>query len=158
MKGSFVFNRASGKDLTSDIVEKLEKSANSCKQRLLDHRDLNPFLNYYKRRREYVGILSVYPSPPLHPSSLYFIFLRATGRWSGGKERRQKRFIHALGASIPVFIFIVEQCHKSLKWLIVFLNKAWFGNTFQKFKVKQQTFILHFPGITSVSSITMRDY
>jgi hypothetical protein len=45
-----------------------------------------------------------------------------------------------------------------LKWLIVFLNEARFGNTFQKLKVKQQTFILHSPGITSVSSIPMRDY
>jgi hypothetical protein len=63
MEGSFVFNRASGKDLTSDIVEKLEKSTNRGKHRLLDHRDLTPFYKTISKDGECSATASVsYPA------------------------------------------------------------------------------------------------
>ncbi len=60
MEGSFAFNRASGKDLTSDIVEKLEKSANRGKHRLLDHRDLTPFYKTILKDGESMSVLYLY--------------------------------------------------------------------------------------------------
>ena len=160
MEGSFVFNRASGKDLTSDIVEKLEKSANRGKHRLLDHRDLTPFYKTISKDGESMSVLYLCVSFTFtHPRRILFFFTGG-GTVKRGKRTSAKKDLSMVQARCKhtCFISIVEQCHKSLKWLIVFLNEARFGNTFQKLKVKQQTFILHSPGITSVSSIPMRDY
>jgi hypothetical protein len=83
MEGSFVFNRASGKDLTSDIVEKLEKSTNRGKHRLLDHRDLTSFYQTVSKDGESMSVLYLCVSFT-HPRRILFFY-------RGGKERRQKK-------------------------------------------------------------------
>jgi len=85
MEGSFVFNRASGKDLTSDIVEKLEKSTNRGKHRLLDHRDLTPFYKIISKDGESMSVLYLCVSFTItHPRRILFFL-------PGGTVKRGKR-------------------------------------------------------------------
>ncbi len=98
MEGSFVFNRASGKDLTSDIVEKLEKSTNRGKHRLLDHRDLTPFNKTISKDGESMSVLYLCVSFTItHPRRILFFFLPGGTVKRGKRTSAKKRFKH--GAS-----------------------------------------------------------
>jgi hypothetical protein len=91
MEGSFVFNRASGKDLTSDIVEKLEKSTNRSKHRLLDHRDLTPFYKTISKDGESMSVLYLCVSFTFtHPRRILF-FLPGGGTVKRGKRTSAKK-------------------------------------------------------------------
>lgn len=97
MEGSFVFNRASGKDLTSDIVEKLEKSTNRGKHRLLDHRDLTPFYKTVSKDGESMSVLYLCVSFTFtHPRRILF-FYRGGGE-AGEKNVGKKRFEHGVSS------------------------------------------------------------
>jgi hypothetical protein len=98
MEGSFVFNRASGKDLTSDIVEKLEKSTNRGKHRLLDHRDLTPFYKTVSKDGESMSVLYLCVSYTFthHPRRILF-FYRGGGE-AGEKNVGKKRFEHGVSS------------------------------------------------------------
>ncbi len=95
MEGSFVFNRASGKDLTSDIVEKLEKSTNRGKHRLLDHRDLTPFYKTISKDGESMSVLYLCVSFT-HPCRILF-FYRGVCE-AGEKNVGKKRFKHGVSS------------------------------------------------------------
>ena len=90
MEGSFVFNRASGKDLTSDIVEKLEKSTNRGKHRLLDHRDLTTFYQTVSKDGESMSVLYLCVSYTFthHPRRILFFYRGAVKR---GKRTSAKK-------------------------------------------------------------------
>ena len=98
MEGSFVFNRASGKDLTSDIVEKLEKSTNRGKHRLLDHRDLTSFYQTVSNDGESMSVLYLFVSYTFthHPRRILF-FYRGGGE-AGEKNVGKKRFEHGVSS------------------------------------------------------------
>lgn len=98
MEGSFVFNRASGKDLTSDIVEKLEKSTNRGKHRLLDHRDLTPFYKTVSKDGESMSVLYLCVSFTFtHPRRILFFFTGGDGE-AGEKNVGKKRFEHGVSS------------------------------------------------------------
>jgi len=98
MEGSFVFNRASGKDLTSDIVEKLEKSTNRGKHRLLDHRDLTPFNKTISKDGESMSVLYLCVSFTFtHPRRILFFLPGGDGE-AGEKNVGKKRFEHGVSS------------------------------------------------------------
>ena len=98
MEGSFVFNRASGKDLTSDIVEKLEKSTNRGKHRLLDHRDLTSFYQTVSKDGESMSVLYLCVSFTFtHPRRILFFFTGGGGE-AGEKNVGKKRFEHGVSS------------------------------------------------------------
>ena len=100
MEGSFVFNRASGKDLTSDIVEKLEKSTNRGKHRLLDHRDLTPFYKTVSKDGESMSVLYLCVSFTFtYPRRILFFLPggRPVGE-AGEKNVGKKRFKHGVSS------------------------------------------------------------
>jgi hypothetical protein len=99
MEGSFVFNRASGKDLTSDIVEKLEKSTNRGKHRLLDHRDLTPFYKTISKDGESMSVLYLCVSFTFtHPRRILFFFRGRPVGEAGEKNVGKKRFKHGVSS------------------------------------------------------------
>ena len=99
MEGSFVFNRASGKDLTSDIVEKLEKSTNRGKHRLLDHRDLTSFYQTVSKDGESMSVLYLCVSFTFtHPRRILFFFTGGGDGEAGEKNVGKKRFKHGVSS------------------------------------------------------------
>ena len=98
MEGSFVFNRASGKDLTSDIVEKLEKSTNRGKHRLLDHRDLTSFYQTVSKDGESMSVLYLCVSYTFTHYPRRILFFYRGGGEAGEKNVGKKRFEHGVSS------------------------------------------------------------